>query len=47
MREDPDHCFILAEEGNVPTWEPEAGKDKERMQKFEEKLAIMRAAHKE
>lgn len=25
-REDPDHCFILAEAGNVPQWEPESRK---------------------
>ena len=48
MREDPDHCFILAEAGNVPPWEPEARKDKkERMQDLYEKLEEIRAAKKE
>ncbi|KAL8648791.1 MAG: hypothetical protein Q9226_005846 [Calogaya cf. arnoldii] len=48
VREDPDHCFILAEAGNVPPWEPEARKDKkERMQNLHEKLEEIRAAKKE
>ena len=45
VREDPDHCFILAEAGHVPPWEPESRKhQKESMEKSKAMLAEIRAA---
>ncbi|KAL8952794.1 MAG: hypothetical protein Q9222_001298 [Ikaeria aurantiellina] len=43
VREDPDHCYVLATPGNVPPWEMEGRLVKhERMQKCKEELQKLR-----
>ncbi|KAL8881527.1 MAG: hypothetical protein Q9198_001280 [Flavoplaca austrocitrina] len=48
VREDPDHCFILAEAGNMPPQEPVSREhQKESMEKSKAILAEIRAAKKQ